>query len=313
VVLLAGWLLAERRRDDFAVLRARGASRRQLALAVVAAAAVTAVPGAAAGAAVAVAVTPATTVRLSWWLAGLVVLAALAGPVVVTVRTHRGYAAVVRPDAPPPRLSAVRRLIIEAALVLAAVGGLVVLRDQGSGAGDVYASAAPVLLAVVVAIVVLRVYPVLVHAALRMYGQRAGAATFLGLARAGRAAGTAALPAFALVLALAVVSFGGMLRGAVTGGEVAASWQQAGADAVIAGTGPVTAALQRAVAAVPGVQHLTAVGIASVGVDGSQVDVVTVDPAQYTRLVAGTPLPQPPAAFMAAAKFGGAAPALAEP
>ena len=90
VVLLGGWLLAEQRRQDFAVLRARGASRQQLARAVLISSAMTALPGAVAGAAAAVAATPASPVPLSWWLAGLVVLAALAGPVLVTVRTHGG-------------------------------------------------------------------------------------------------------------------------------------------------------------------------------------------------------------------------------
>ncbi len=319
VVLLAGWLLAERRRQDFALLRARGASRRQLALAVLGGTAVAAVPGAVAGAAIAVALTPTSPVPLSWWLAGLVVVAALAGPVAVTVRTHRGYAAVLRPDAPPARLSAVRRLVVEVALMAGAAGGLVVLRYQGAGAaGDVYASAAPVLLAIGVAVVLVRVYPLLVRVTLRMRGQRASAATFLGLAQAARASVAAALPAFALVLALALVSFAGMERAAVAAGELAASWQQAGADAVISGNFPVTPPLQRAVAAVPGVQRVAAAGIATVGTSsGGQLDVIAVDPAQYARLVAGTPLPQPPQAFTAAANAGAApllqAPALAAP
>jgi putative ABC transport system permease protein len=318
VVLLAGWLLADQRRQELAVLRARGGSRRQLALAILAGTAVAAVPGAVAGAAIAVALTASSPVALSWWLAGLVLLAALAGPVIVTVRTHRGYALVVRPDAPLTRVSAVRRLIIEAAVVAGAAGGLSVLHYQGSGAtGDFYASAAPALLAIGVAVVLVRVYPLAVRAVLRLRGQRASAAMFLGLVRAARASAAAVLPAFAMVLALTLVSFAGTVRGAVLGGEVAASWQQAGADAVISEPQPVSPALQRAVAAVPGVQHVAAVGIATVTVNGGQMDVVAVDPAQYARLVAGTPLPQPPSAFTAAAGAGAvpgvAAPALAAP
>jgi putative ABC transport system permease protein len=314
VVLLAGWLLAERRRQDFAVLRSRGASRRQLALAVLCGAAMTAIPGAVAGAVVAVALTPSAPVVLSWWLAGLVLVAALAGPVVVTVRTHRGYAAIIRPDAPLERVSSVRRWIIEVAMVAGSAGGLLVLRDQGSAAaGDLYASAAPALLAVGVALVVLRVYPPLVRGVLRLRGQRASAVTFLGLARAARVSATAALPAFALVLALALVSFAGMVRGAVIGGQVNASWQQAGADAAVSEPGTVSQALQRAVAAVPGVRHLAAVSVASVGITGGgQLDVLAVDPAQYAGLVAGTPLPPPPPAFVGPAKFG-AIPVLAAP
>ncbi len=314
VVLLAGWLLAERRRPELAVLRARGASRRQLAVAVLAGTAVAAVPGAVLGAAIAVALTPSSPVALSWWLAGLVVLAALAGPVTVTIRTHRGYAAVVRPDTPPTRLLAVRRLVVEAVLVLGAAGGLAVLRYKGSGAtGDFYASAAPVLLAIGVAVVMVRLYPLLVRRTLRLRGQRASAATFLGLARAARASAAAALPAFALVLALALVSFAGMVRAAVQRGEVAASWQEAGADAVITEPGTISAALQRAVAAVPGVQHLETANVATASASGGrQFYVLAVDPDQYAALLAGSPLPQPPPAFTAAAKPG-AAPALIAP
>ena len=314
VVLLGGWLLAERRRPDFAVLRARGASRRQLTLAVLGGSAVTAVPGAAVGAAVAVAVIPASPVPLSWWLAGLVVLAALAGPVLVTVRAHSGYAAVARPDAPPARVPAVRRLVVESGLVLAAAGGLTVLRYQGAGAsGDVYASAVPILLAVGVAVVVLRVYPPLVRGTLRLRGERASAATFVGLSRAARASAAAALPAFAMVLALAVLAFAGMVRDAVVRGQVSSSWQRAGADAVISEPGTVSEALLRAVAAVPGVQHVAVAGIGTAEVTADrQIDVLAVDPGQYAALIAGTPLPQPPRAFTASARRG-AVPALAAP
>ena len=49
---------------------------------------------------------------------------------------------------------------------------------------------------------------------------------FLGLARAARVSATALLPAFAMVLALSLVSFAGMVRGAVVRGEVTQSWQQ---------------------------------------------------------------------------------------
>jgi len=315
VVLLVGWLLAEQRRPEFAVLRARGAARRQLALLVLAVGAVTALPGAAVGAAIAVALTPSSPDPLAWWLAGLEAVAALAGPVAVTVRTHRGYAAVVRPDAPPARLSAVRRLVVEAGLVLAAAGGLVVLRDQGGGAsGDVYASAAPILLAVGVAVVVLRVYPLVVRGVLRLTGQRAGPSAFLGLVRAARVPVGAALPAFAMVLALAVVSFAGMVRGSVLTGDETASWQQLGADAVITGTGPVTAALQRAVMAVPGVRRIAPVGIGNgflSSVNG--FNVLLVKPKQYAALIAASPLPRPPTAFAAsganAAAVGGQGPA----
>ncbi len=312
VVLLAGWLLTEQRRQEFALLRARGASRRQLALVILGGSAVTVLPGAAVGAALAVALTPTAPVTLSWYLAALEVLAALGAPVVMTIRIHRGYAASTRPDQPPGRVLAARRLVIEATLVLGSVGGLVVLRYQGlSSGGDLYPTAAPVLLAVGVAVVVVRLYPVLVRGVLALAGQRASAATFLGLARAARTSGGAALPAFALVLALALVSFAGMVRGAVLTGQVSSSWQQAGADAVITDPGPVGPALTRAVTSVPGVEHVAAAGLGiATTPEGQKFNVLAVNAAEYAALVRATPLPHPPAAFTGTIRAG-TAPGLA--
>ena len=304
VVLLAGCLLAMQRREELAVLRARGAGRRQLVLLVLLGSAVTVLPGAVAGAAIGEALTPGASTPLAWWLADLVMVAALAGPALITVWVHRGYAGPMRPDRQPGRLASLRRLVVEAALVLCAVGGLVVLREQGTGGGStaLYPSAAPALIAVAVSVIVLRGYPPLVRSLLRLTGRRAGATAFLGLVRAERVAASATLPAFALVLALGLVSFAGMLRGAVDRGEVTASWQQTGADAVVSTSRPAPAALARAVAAVPGVEHVAAADLA-VGTVASApgFSVLLVDPAQYAAVLETGPLPRVPATFTAPA------------
>jgi putative ABC transport system permease protein len=302
VLLLAAWLLAERRRQEFAVLRARGAARRQLGIAAFGGGAVTVLPGAAAGLVIGLALTPSTPAPLAWWLAGLEVLAALAGPALFTIWLHRDYAPAAATGEPHSRLAPARRLIVEAALVLVAVGGLLVLREQGlrTGGPAIYPSAAPALLAVGLAVIVLRAYPPLVRALLQLTRRRPGAAAFIGLARAARVPVSATLPAFAMVLALALVSFAAMVRGAVIRGEIAASWQRAGADAVISSPEPVTARLQRTVAAMPGVQHVAEAGVA-VGSSPSvgQFSVLLVDPRQYAAVLAASPLPQLPAAFTA--------------
>jgi putative ABC transport system permease protein len=301
VVLLVAWLMAEKRREEFAVLRARGASRRQLAGIAFAGSAVAALPGAAAGAVVAVALTPGMQPALSWWLAVLTVLVALAGPVLITVRMHRGYAAESRPDQPVGRISSLRRLVAEAALALGSVGGLIALRHQGAAAphgGDLYASAAPILAAIPVAIVMLRLYPLLVLPLLRLAARRTGVTAFLGLARAARVSATAVLPAFAMVLALSLVSFAGMVRGAVVRGEVAQSWQAVGADAVISLPDSMSAAQQHAIAKLPGVQRSVPVAISTAqSGPGAALSVVFADPAQYGALQAATPFGPVPASF----------------
>jgi putative ABC transport system permease protein len=301
VVLLAAWLMAEKRREEFAVLRARGASRRQLGIAALIGSAIAAVPGAAAGIVVALLVTRGVGSPLSWWLAGLTIAAALAGPVFITIRVHRRYAGTTRPDRPPGRLAWVRRLIVEGALALGSVGGLIVLRDQGVGptGSDLYASAAPILLAVPVAIVLLRLYPILVRPLLLLASRRSGVTAFLGLARAARVSATAVLPAFAMVLALSLVSFAGMVRGAVVRGEVAQSWQNAGAQAVVSVPGALSAEQSRAIASVPGVQRtaLTSMASAIVGYSGPGLSVMVADPGQYGAFMAATPLAKAPPSF----------------
>src|SRR6202789_4332799 len=121
-------------------------------------------------------------------------------------------------------------------LLPAAVAACFVSRTQGSQAGsgvNLYTSSAPVLVAIPVVIIVLRLYPLVLGGLLRLSTRTSRAPAFLGLARASRTALTPALPAFALVLALTVAAFAGMVHDAVTNGEVAASWQTTGADATV--------------------------------------------------------------------------------
>jgi putative ABC transport system permease protein len=206
---------------------------------------------------------------------------------------------------------------VEAALVAASVAGIVVSRDQGAQAGsgvNFYTSAAPVLVAIPAVIVMLRLYPLALRGLLRASARSSRAPAFLGLARASRTAGlTPALPALALVLALTVAAFAGMVRDAVAGGEVAASWHTAGADAAVtsaytAQSFTISPAAARAVAAVPGVTHAAEVMNESWTTPaGLQVNVLAVNPSSYAGLVARTSgFPQVPAGLLAAPGQAGA-------
>jgi putative ABC transport system permease protein len=199
-----------------------------------------------------------------------------------------------------------RRLVAEVALCAAAVGGLVVLRAQGSTAGgatagsgtgglDLYTSLAPVLVAVPAVLLAMRLSPLAVRGLLRLSTRRAGPVRFLGLAQAARAPAATILPLFAVVLALTLAAFTGMLRDAVSRGETAASWRATGADAVVNAeltNTTISPAAQRAAAAVPGVQHATTSQVTRWALPGhGQLTVVAVDPASYPALLAGTPWP----------------------
>jgi putative ABC transport system permease protein len=327
VLLLAGRMVAMRRAGEITVVRARGASLWQIAIGTGRDAALVCVPAAVAAAALAILAVPGAGSAQGagsaggWWPPIAVLAAAVLGPALIAAWQHRL----------PRRRTAVRRrqrartrLVIEAALVAASVAGIVAFRDQGAQAGsgvNLFTSAAPVLVAIPAVIVVLRLYPLVLRGLLRASARTSRAPAFLGLARASRTALTPALPAFALVLALTVAAFAGMVRDAVTNGEVTASWQAAGADATVtpsptALSFTIPPAAARAIAAVPGVTHAAEVwnGVWNTP-SGNQVNVLAVDPAGYAELVAHTKdFPPVPTALLATPGQAGAAqPVLASP
>ena len=320
VILLAAGMIAVRRADDLALLRSRGASVRQVAALMLRSTAIVAVLAALAGAGLAVAVTGPSdaTSALGLSLAAVTVVIALAGPPLIAAWQHRrprsrpvgsSRAYPGREERARSRGTGMRRLVAEVTAVAASVGGLVVLHDQGlppGGGINLYLAATPVLVAIPVVLIVLRLYPLAVGVLLRLWSRRAGATGFVALAGAARSSLTGVLPAFALVLALSLATFAGMVNQAITRGEIAASWQSTGADvAITANSIPVTPTAERAIAAVPGVQHLTATWNTSWTTAGNQpITVVAVDPASYAALVASTPFPVVPVAKLSSAAPG---------
>ncbi len=305
VVLLGARLVAQRRAAEFTLMRARGAALYQLAWLVLRASLVIAAVAGAVAVVLAVGLTPGDGDAVGWWLAGLTIAVTLVGPVLISVVPQR----VAAPPAGRPerravgRRPAARRIVVEITLVAVAIGGLVVLRNEGlsSGNSGLYTSAAPVLVAIPVAVVLLRCYPALARELARIAGLSRGVVAFVGLARATRTPPGAVLPAFALVLVLAMVAFPDMVSTSVTGSQVAESWQQVGADAIIQAPAneAIPVALQSQISSVPGV-----VSTATAEVDagtlpaGTELSVMFVDPAQYAAVVAGAPGPRFPLAAL---------------
>lgn len=329
VVLLGAGLVAQRRAAEFTLMRARGAALHQLAWLVLRASAVIAVAAGAAAAALAIWLTPGGGNSLSWWLAGVTIAVTLAGPVLLSVIPQRvATPATGRPVSPASaRRRATRRIVLELALVAAAIGGLIVLRKQGLSSGNpaLFPSAAPVLLAIPVAVVVLRCYPPAARGLARMAGRSRGVAAFVGLARATRTPPGAALPAFALVLVLTMVAFPAMISASVTRGQVAQSWRQVGADAIVAAHAgqAIPVPLQRQLASLPGVTASATAEVDGASLpDGQELTAVFVNPAQYAAVtgpapgarfpvaaLSGTGATMPAVATAAAAQLVGAAPA----
>jgi len=346
VILLAARMIVARRDGELAVLRARGGSLRQVAALLARAAVIAAGPAALIGAGLAIALVPggAATSRLGWTLAGIAVLAALTGPPLIAAWQHRRPAPAAnparitsaetgrsagawrRPVAERGRSAGVwRRPVAEITACAAAVAGLIVLHDQGvpaNGGINLYLAVTPVLVAIPVVLIMLRLYPLAVRGLLAACARGAGATGFVALSRAARSSLAGLLPAFALVLALSLTTFAGMVGDGITRGEIAASWQTTGADVLIT-TGPtsppISSAAVKAIAAVRGVRGATAVWNTTWVTPGGQpVTVVAVDPARYAAVVAGTPFPAFPTAKIGAAtgrtlSSGATVPVLASP
>ncbi len=317
VILLAARMIVARRQDELILLRARGGSLWQVAARVFGGALIAAGPGVLIGAGLAVLLIPGGgSASAGWPLAAVAAVAALAGPSVIAVWQYRRPA----PAANPARITtaetkrparAWRRPVIEVTVIAASVAGLIVLHDQGVPAGDIstsgvappgadlYLTVVPILVAIPVVVIMLRLYPLAVRGLAALAARREGATGFIALSRAARSPLSAALPAFALVLSLTLATFAGMISQSITAGEITASWQATGADVMIASGpagGPASPAAVKAVAAVPGVRHAAEVWNTSWFTDfGLPVTVVAVDPASYAALVADTAYPAFPA------------------
>ena len=311
VILLAAGMIAGRRADDLGLLRSRGASVRQVATLMLRSTAIVAALAALAGTGLAVAVAGPSDASsaLGLSLAAVTVVTALAGPPLIAAWQHRRpgsrpAASRAYPGREGPtrsRMAGLRRLVGEVTAVAASVAGLVVLHDQGvsaNGGINLYLAVTPVLVTIPVVLIVLRLYPLAVSGLLRLSSRRAGATGFVALAGAARSSLAGVLPAFALVLALSLATFAGMVNQAITRGEIAASWQSTGADVAITATSaPITPATEKAIAAVPGVRYLTATWNTTWATPGGQsVTLVAVDPASYAALLASTPFPAVPLA-----------------
>jgi putative ABC transport system permease protein len=321
VLLLAARMIALRRAAELAMRRARGATLLQIGLSAGRGAAIGCIPAAVVAGALAVLLVPGQAPPGGWWPALAVLVVAVGSPAVLgawqqrTSRTNRGRAAggYTRPGQTGPsqprlgygalgynkrsrhRFRGGVRPVVEVTAALAALAGIIVFRQQGTQPGaavNLYISAVPVLVAIPAVIIVLRIYPLILRGLLRGAARGRGATGFLGMAQAARAALTPSLPAYALVLAITVAAFAGMVRDAVTRGEINASWQAAGADVTVSNLdsgGTIPVAAQHAFAAVPGVEHAAVVSEWTLTPPrGAAVTAIAVDPASYSALVASS-------------------------
>jgi putative ABC transport system permease protein len=299
VLLMASGLAAARRHTELALLRARGASVHGIAGRLLAETAAPVLPAAALGYVLAVLTVHGDSLTPSVLAAAATALvAAGALPVRAALAHRRASLHEERDDLARARPSR-RRTAAELTLLVLTVGAVVALRRRGTSDDgvDQLVSLAPVLVGLIAALVLGRLYPLPLRLASVPMAQRRGATGFLSLARAGRAGASAALPLLALLVALTTAAFGGSVLAGISTARDSVSLATVGADAAVSAVGTVPGALTAAVRKVPGVTDVAPVEeqndlqLLDTGGhegDAAGVTLLAVDPASYARLAGHT-------------------------
>ncbi|MBB2943759.1 putative ABC transport system permease protein [Actinoplanes lutulentus] len=242
LILLAARLAADRRRTEYALIRARGGSVAAIAGRAAAEAALVVLPAAAIGW-LAGALVPSLLIsgrpdpEEPLLVLGFTLLALLSPAALAAAAAHRpdftGHRQDLAGSKPSPR-----RITGELFLIALAAGGAYLVRRRGIDAGagvDPYLIAVPVLLSVAASLIALRLVPFPLRAAGRLTARARGAIAFLGLAGAGRGAPMRSWPLSVLVVAIATGIFAGTVATTVGHGRDRAADLAVPADAVVTG------------------------------------------------------------------------------
>lgn len=305
LLVLAAQLLVRRRSRSIDSTRERGATLPAIGAELLVESVGVAVLGAAAG----LATVGLLVGDVGWlWVLPVLLVAALAAPVlgvvaaasVTDVRRTPANRSARRAAAQARRA---RRWLVELAVLAAAVLSLVALRQRGAatdGRTDLTAAGAPTWWALAGAVVVLRLFPLVVRRALVLWRRSEGGTGFFVLARLAEGGGLA-LPLLLLTVAVSQVTLGATLATTERAGQQAGALQAVGGDArLTTGPDPALSELARGLEARPGVRVAVAGRVAD-GVRASSpraaatVRLVVVDAAGYERLLAASPLPDVPA------------------
>lgn len=323
LIALAAGLVADRRRAEFALIRARGGAAATIGGRLLAETLLV-VPAAVLAGQLAGALLPGRAPAHGWLpLLTVAAVATLTAPLLATMTQRHPTFAGRRRDLARSRPSA-RRLVGEAFVVLLAVLGVLLVRRRGLAAADgvdPYLVMVPVLLAVAVALVILRLVPWPLRLAGRLATRARGAVPFLGFAGAGRGSPVHTAPLAVLVVAVATGVFTGTVTGSIADARDRATDSEVAGDALItgAGFGPDTV---RTLSAVPGVTAVAPMWAdngaplrtGQAGSPQGQVRVLLVDGPAAERVLrrSGSSL-RLPSALTQAVRAGDTVPALVSP
>lgn len=311
VIVLAVQLLLEQLDPALSLMRARGASLRQIAVTGTALVALAVVPATLAGYALSFLVSGPVSPFVHVGPAVLV-LVALAFSAVRLALTHVAPLHERRGDVVAAKPSA-KRVTLEVLVVGLALTGAYLLRERGLTTSvvdqgqDPFLLLVPVALTLAVALITLRCYPYPLRLVVRVAARRRQAVPFLGLTRAARARSGTALPVLILLPALAVSVFASVISSGITGTQELAAWQKVGAPIKLSIDGELPADAIERVRRFPGVELVVPAqtGRVQIGFGGERAQILAVDLAGLQRVLADSPLVLP-----AQPSVGGGIPAL---
>lgn len=236
IALMAGLLLL-RREADISLERARGASVASVAVRLTVESVLVTLGGVAAGLAIATVLTPG--VSLPSGLVTCVALVALLSTPLLGALHARGTwtgkreAANRQDRAKVRKARRARRLTLELLVIVVAVLAVLSLRGRGvlqttTEGVDPFLAATPVLIALAIVVIVIRLYP-LPMSVIQFFARRTrGVAGVITLAKSRER--IPVLPLLALTLAIAIAVSGSLLVSSVRAGQEQASWDRVGAD-----------------------------------------------------------------------------------
>ncbi len=304
VLVLGAQLLVRRRVGTLTGARERGAGLAGIGVELGVESLLVAVVGAATG---------LTAVRLAagsvgWaWSVPVLVVAALA-PVALGVATARGQVGRAPANRSTRRArersAQLQRVVLELAVLVAAVLSLVALRQRGVvDGGDLTATSAVTWIAVAAAVLLVRLVPVAVRAALRRTRRTTGGVPLFVAARLARS-GAGALPevvvTVVVVVAVSATTFGAALAATLRDGQAAGALSVVGGDARLdAQPGPAVAEAASGVARAAGVRAAAAARVedgvrVSARGGSAYVRLVVVDARAYEQVLATSDLPDAP-------------------
>jgi putative ABC transport system permease protein len=235
VLGLLASLVVERRREAVALARSRGASAGHVLAAQAAEALLLGAPvGLVAYLLASLLVEGPWSLLSALLVAGLVVATAAILVGLAAGPASRAVPLEAREDAAVRRLSP-RRLALEGLVAAVSLAGAYLLRRRGLSGGertevDPYLAAVPVLLALAVGLLALRLYPLPLAALARLAARRRGLVPVLGTRRVARRPGATGVPLLVIVLAVAVAVFAAVEVETIDRSRLEVSWARVGAD-----------------------------------------------------------------------------------